>query len=131
MGSVMRWLHHSAHEVHESHSYVMTTLEVGIMGSLLGALCPEHGTAEQLLTSADGLISVMINHPECVYYIDARFGYAPAVMKHVLHVADIMGIEPMSDDEVEPEMLDDGTVRIYCASTYRSTHAIEGPCTCL
>ena len=64
-------------------------------------------------TSADGLIKLVVNEEEMDWHIDARPGHSPACMRIVLAQARARGMEPMDADECEPELLEDGTVRIY------------------
>ncbi|MGW0861311.1 hypothetical protein [Streptomyces sp. NPDC002611] len=47
------------------------------------------------------------------FHIDAKPGYKTAVMKHVLGVAEWHELEMLDDGECEPEILEDGTIRIY------------------
>ncbi|MEU5403701.1 hypothetical protein ABZ348_30920 [Streptomyces sp. NPDC005963] len=68
-------------------------------------------------TTLDGLITLHIDERECDFHIDARPGYRPRSMKAVLTAAARRGIEPLDEDECDPEILEDGTVRIYCAQT--------------
>jgi hypothetical protein len=49
------------------------------------------------------------------FHIDARPGYKASAMKTVLDAARSRGLEPLDEDECEPELLEDGTVRIYLA----------------
>ncbi|QAY15853.1 hypothetical protein SEA_TINABELCHER_30 [Streptomyces phage TinaBelcher] len=66
-------------------------------------------------TSPDKLITLSVDYGEEDFHIDARPGHKPAYMKDVLEQARVRGLEPMDADECEPELLDDGTVRIYLA----------------
>ncbi|MFE4451405.1 hypothetical protein [Streptomyces sp. NPDC056796] len=65
--------------------------------------------------SSDRMISIVANEEEEDFHIDARRGYAPSVMREMLRYAAMLGLEPLDEDECEPEILADGTVRIYCA----------------
>lgn len=65
--------------------------------------------------SSDRMISVHIDEDEEDFHIDARRGYCPSVMREMLRYLERLGLEPLDDDECEPEILADGTVRIYCA----------------
>ncbi|AFO10895.1 hypothetical protein ELB20_29 [Streptomyces phage phiELB20] len=64
-------------------------------------------------TSSDGLIKLVVDEEEMDWHIDARPGHSPACMRTVLAQARARGMEPMDADECEPELLEDGTVRIY------------------
>ncbi|QOV06155.1 hypothetical protein KGG72_gp25 [Streptomyces phage Salutena] len=64
-------------------------------------------------TTSDGLITIVVNDPDEEFYIDARQGHSPKVMRSVLAMARHHGLELMDEDECEPELLEDGTVRLY------------------
>ncbi|MBQ0949260.1 MULTISPECIES: hypothetical protein [unclassified Streptomyces] len=64
-------------------------------------------------TSPDELIVLSVDYGDEDYHIDAKPGHRPADMKAVLAQARARGLEPMDADECEPELLEDGTVRIY------------------
>ncbi|MFE9924252.1 hypothetical protein ACFYQA_22520 [Streptomyces sp. NPDC005774] len=63
--------------------------------------------------SPDKLIKLVVNENEEDFHIDARPGYSATEMRVVLASARRHGLELMDDDECEPEILEDGTVRIY------------------
>lgn len=64
-------------------------------------------------TSPDGLIILSVDYGDEDYHIDAKPGHRPAFMRTVLAQARARGLEPMDADECEPELLEDGTVRVY------------------
>lgn len=64
-------------------------------------------------TTEDGLITITVNDPDEEFYIDAQPNYSPRVMRTVLAMARHHGLEPMDEDECEPEILEDGSVRLY------------------
>lgn len=66
-------------------------------------------------SSSDGLITLSVDYGDEDYYIDAKPGYRPTDMRIVLEQARVRGLGPMDADECEPELLEDGTVRIYLA----------------
>lgn len=76
---------------------------------------PAYGTEGWVgsYTTEDGLITMVVNDPDEEFYIDARQGYSPTVMRGVLAMARHHGLELMDDDECEPELLEDGSVRLY------------------
>lgn len=63
--------------------------------------------------SRDGLISLSLDDVEEDFHIDARPGYSSREMRTVLDVAASRGLEPMEEGECEPEILENGTVRLY------------------
>ncbi|MEV5330875.1 hypothetical protein [Streptomyces werraensis] len=64
-------------------------------------------------TTDDEKITIVVNDPDEEFYIDARQGYSASVMRSVLTMARYHGLELMDEDECEPEILEDGTVRLY------------------
>ncbi|MET8111166.1 hypothetical protein [Streptomyces prasinus] len=54
-----------------------------------------------------------MNEEEEDFHIDARPGYSATEMRAILALARRHGLEPMDADECEPEILEDGTVRVY------------------
>lgn len=66
-------------------------------------------------SSPDGLITLSVDYGDEDFHIDAKLGHRPADMRTVLDQARVRGLEPMDADECEPELLEDGTVRIYLA----------------
>ncbi|QBI99442.1 hypothetical protein SEA_CAELUM_31 [Streptomyces phage Caelum] len=65
--------------------------------------------------SPDALITLVVDEAEYDFHIDARPGYKASVMREVLKAAESRGLELLDEDECEPEILEDGTVRIYLA----------------
>jgi hypothetical protein len=65
--------------------------------------------------SPDALITLVVDEEEYDFHIDARPGYKASVMREVLKAAESRGLELLDEDECEPEILEDGTVRIYLA----------------
>ncbi|MFH8414342.1 hypothetical protein [Streptomyces collinus] len=64
--------------------------------------------------TADGLINLHFDSGAYDFYIDAKEGYRPRDMKALLEGArSHFGLEPLDEDEMEPELLEDGTIRIY------------------
>ncbi|MGW5130897.1 hypothetical protein [Streptomyces sp. NPDC004135] len=47
------------------------------------------------------------------FHIDAKPDYKSSDMRAVLEMAESRGLEPLDPDECAPEILEDGTVRIY------------------
>ncbi|ATI18731.1 hypothetical protein SEA_DAUDAU_30 [Streptomyces phage Daudau] len=78
-------------------------------------LGPDHWRGKGELSSTDGLITLVVDYGDEDYYIDARPGYDSAKMRGILKQARARGLEPMEADECEPELLEDGTVRVYLA----------------
>lgn len=78
-------------------------------------------------TSPDGLIVLSVAYDDEDFHIDARPGHKPAVMKCVLAQARSCGLEPMDADECEPELLEDGTVRIYLVFAEAEPETAERP----
>ncbi|MFJ6183781.1 hypothetical protein [Streptomyces sp. NPDC092295] len=66
-------------------------------------------------TSPDGLITLSIDEENYDFHIDARPGYRPSLMKSVLLMARQTGFDLLDEDEGDPEILDDDTIRIYLA----------------
>lgn len=66
--------------------------------------------------SADGLISLHYDTEAYDFHIDAREGYKPGAMKALLEGARSgFGLRLLDEDEMEPEILEDGTIRLYLA----------------
>jgi hypothetical protein len=72
--------------------------------------------------TADGKIHFHANSTECDYHITARPDYSPKVMRALLEIIRRLGLEPMDDDECEPELLDDGSARIYLVPILPDPH---------
>jgi hypothetical protein len=66
----------------------------------------------------DGKIVLSVDEDECDFHIDAKDGYKASDMKAALEVARSRGLEPLDEDECEPEILEDGTIRIYLAAMH-------------
>lgn len=66
-------------------------------------------------TSPDGLIKLVVNEEEYDFHIDAAEGYRPSLMKSVLLMARQQGLDLLDEDEGDPEILEDFTIRIYLA----------------
>jgi hypothetical protein len=64
----------------------------------------------------DETIVLWVDEDECDFHIDAKDGYKASDMRAALEVARSRGLEPLDEDECEPEILEDGTVRIYLAA---------------
>ncbi|MCX5236251.1 hypothetical protein OG824_13680 [Streptomyces prunicolor] len=47
------------------------------------------------------------------FHIDAKPGYQSSLMRHVLLVAEYQELDVLDEDEGDPEILEDGTIRIY------------------
>jgi hypothetical protein len=76
--------------------------------SARGGWCAEY-------KSPDALITLVVDEEEYDFHIDARPGYKASAMTEVLKTAESRGLELLDEDECEPEILEDGTVRIYLA----------------
>ncbi|AVO22513.1 hypothetical protein PBI_PAEDORE_30 [Streptomyces phage Paedore] len=76
-------------------------------------------------TSPDGLIKLVVDEEEMDWHIDARPGHSPVHMRTVLAQARARGMEPMDADECEPELLEDGTVRIYLVFSGESAVVVQ------
>ncbi|MFE5663419.1 hypothetical protein ACFQ7W_05755 [Streptomyces niveus] len=63
--------------------------------------------------SPDGLITLSVDEENYDFHIDARPGYRPSLMKSVLLMAKQNGFDLLDEDEGDPEILDDDTIRIY------------------
>ncbi|QAX95482.1 hypothetical protein SEA_BARTHOLOMEWSD_32 [Streptomyces phage BartholomewSD] len=74
---------------------------------------PEGWRGQGELSSPDELITLHVDYGDEDFYIDARMGHKPSDMRSILAQARARGLEPMDADECEPELLEDGTVRIY------------------
>ncbi|MEU9605474.1 hypothetical protein [Streptomyces sp. NPDC048057] len=75
-------------------------------------------------TPPGGLITLRVDYDDEDYHIDAKPGHSPVTMRTVLAQARACGLEPMDSDECEPEILEDGTVRIYLAMTEQAVDAL-------
>ncbi|MFJ6893605.1 hypothetical protein [Streptomyces hokutonensis] len=75
--------------------------------------------------SPDALITLVVNEEEYDFHIDARPGYKASAMREVLEAAESRGLEVLDEDECEPEILEDGTVRLYLAPI--SEYAVVPP----
>ncbi|WP_327292429.1 hypothetical protein [Streptomyces sp. NBC_01198] len=64
-----------------------------------------------------GLIHVHVDVDAEDCYIDAAPGYSPSIMGQVLRHVRSIGLEPIDDGYGEPELLPDGSVRIYLTET--------------
>lgn len=66
-------------------------------------------------SSPDGLITLAVDEKAYDFHIDARPGHKPSAMRDVLLAARSRGLEVLDEDEMDPEILEDGSVRIYLA----------------
>ncbi|UFD97968.1 hypothetical protein PQC18_gp30 [Streptomyces phage Pablito] len=76
-------------------------------------------------TSPDGLIKLVVDEEEYDFHIDAQEGYRPSLMRSVLLMARQQGLDLLGEDEGDPEILDDGTIRIYLAPRPAMTPALR------
>ena len=75
------------------------------------------------VTSVDEKITFVYEHEDSIY-IDAHEDYDEREMSELLDVLDrTFGLEPLDEDEHEPEDLGNGWTRVYLACTFR-----EGDC---
>ncbi|GAA0967358.1 hypothetical protein [Actinocorallia libanotica] len=65
------------------------------------------------LDSADGKIHLRLDSHAHDYHIIASPGYRPSELREILRSLRLVGLVPISEDECEPDLLDDGSVRIY------------------
>lgn len=72
-----------------------------------------HGGWVGEYTSPDGLIKLVVNEEEYDFHIDASEGHKPSLMRSVLLMARQQGLDLLDEEEGDPEILDDGTIRIY------------------
>jgi hypothetical protein len=76
----------------------------------------EPGGWKGTYATADGLIKMHYDSEAYDFYIDAQEGYRASDMKALLEGARAhFGLELMDEDEMEPEILEDGAIRIYLA----------------
>jgi hypothetical protein len=66
-------------------------------------------------TTADGMITLSFDENAYDWHIDAKDGYKTSEMAAVLEIAKSRDLELLDEDECEPELLADGTLRIYLA----------------
>ncbi|MEU0344255.1 hypothetical protein ABZ092_36275 [Streptomyces bobili] len=74
---------------------------------------PDGWQGKGQFTSPDELIVLSVDYGDEDFHIDAKPGHSPADMRTVLAQARARGLEPMDADECEPEILEDGAIRIY------------------
>ncbi|MEU0674455.1 hypothetical protein ABZ330_16445 [Streptomyces sp. NPDC006172] len=86
----------------------------GALPDLYG-LALEPGLWQGRYASRDGMIVLRVDQKAFDFHIDAKAGHKASDMRAVLEVARSRGLEPLDEDECEPEILEDGTVRIYLA----------------
>ncbi|MEU8133223.1 hypothetical protein [Streptodolium elevatio] len=91
----------------------------------LGTSTHAQRSIPEYFTSHDGLITLRIDTEAFDACIDARPGYKSTVMAVMIRIAERLGLEPLDEDECEPEILEDGTIRIYCALINGGT-SLEG-----
>lgn len=60
-----------------------------------------------------GTVRFVIDTDAFEFYVDASPEHLPQEIAQVLTSLHGLGLEPMDDDECEPELLDDGWVRIH------------------
>ncbi|MGW1040055.1 hypothetical protein [Streptomyces sp. NPDC002547] len=77
-------------------------------------------------TSLDNKICVHLDDDRFDYHIDAKPGYRPSVMRAILRHTSRRGLELIPDDEEEPEILEDGTIRIYLTTASTDAFADDG-----
>lgn len=63
----------------------------------------------------DGTVRVVIDNPANVFYIEASAQAMPSTLKAVRLHLERIGLSPEPSEECEPEMQDDGYIRIYYA----------------
>jgi hypothetical protein len=66
-------------------------------------------------SSPDKLITLIVDEEDYDFHIVARPGHKPSAMRTVLDVAKSRGLEVLDEDEMDPEILEDGSIRIYLA----------------
>lgn len=76
-------------------------------------------------TSPDGLIKLVVDEEAYDFHIDAKEGYRPSLMRSILLVAAREGYELLDEDEGDPEILDDYTIRIYLTPKPASIAALR------
>lgn len=76
----------------------------------------EPGGWKGTYATADGLIELHYDSEAYDFYVDAKEGYRPRDMKVLLEGARAhFGLELLDEDEMDPEILEDGTIRLYLA----------------
>ncbi|MET9861947.1 hypothetical protein ABZY93_22020 [Streptomyces smyrnaeus] len=75
------------------------------------------GDSPHSFTSDCGLIRVHFDMEEFDFYIDALEGYSAVCMSLVLGRVSLWGLELLTEEECEPELLPGGGVRIYLTPT--------------
>jgi hypothetical protein len=76
---------------------------------------PSGANVPHAFTTACGLITFNYDSQGPIASLDARQGYQASTMAVVLGRLQLWRIEPLGEDEAEPEILPDGSVRIHCA----------------
>ncbi len=74
-----------------------------------------HGGWKAQYVSSDGKIVVHYDEEEYDFHIDAAEDYDPAAMRRVLVGIRHFGLELLDEEEMDPEILEDGTIRLYLA----------------
>jgi hypothetical protein len=90
-----------------------------------GGPSPEAGGWVGEYRSPDGLIKLVVNEEEYDFHIDAKEGYRPSLMRSVLLMARQNGLDLLDEDEGDPEIVDEETIRIYLAPRPASTPALK------
>ncbi|MFC9736658.1 hypothetical protein ACFVKC_01915 [Streptomyces noursei] len=68
------------------------------------------GSAEQNCVPR---VALHIDHEGFDFHITAGPGYRVAELRHVLALAEERGLKLLDEDERDPELLEDGSVRLY------------------
>lgn len=76
-------------------------------------------------TSPDGLIQLVVDEEAYDFHIDAKEGYRAGFMRSILLVAAYEGYELLDENEGDPEILDDETIRIYLCPKPASIPALR------
>lgn len=76
-------------------------------------------------TTACGLITFNLDDDGEDGSLDALPGYQASTMAVVLGQLALWGFEPMDEDEVEPQLLPNGGVRIPCALVWNPREELE------
>jgi len=66
--------------------------------------------------SLDGTVQLHIDTENEDYWIQAKPDYSPKSMCSILSQADWWGLEEMDDEECEPDIMPDGSIRRYLAA---------------
>lgn len=91
------------------------TYTLGVQVEELFEACSSGRIKTGVTTTSDGMISVHLDPDGADSYIDAKPGHKPRAMAELIKALEVIGLEPLDEDEYAPELLEDGTIRIYCA----------------